>query len=416
MSEKTKISRKNNGLSQGKKEAIRALLNEYDISSINSIEEAIKDLLRDTIKELMISEMDDVIGAQPYERTSERQNYRNGYKNKKVQSRYGELDIKVPQDRNSEYSPTIIPKGEKDISHIDEKIINLYARGISTREISEIIEDIYGFEVDDSFVSRVTDKMLPIAQEWNIRPLDSMYPVVFIDATYFSVREEGRVSKKAAYVILGINFEGIKDVLSIEVGDNESSKYWLSVMNSLKNRGLRDILILCSDRLTGIKEAIEVAYPHTQWQGCTVHLVRDTLRYISNKDRKELTTDLKTIYLSETDEKGLNNLDKVKEKWEVIYKGIMDRWYDNWDNISPMFVYSERIRKMIYTTNAIESLNSSYKRLNKSRRVFPSKNSLFKALYLSTEIILKKWTQPIKNWGIIIGEFRLIFGDERVKY
>nr|WP_269320302.1 IS256 family transposase [Oceanivirga salmonicida] len=214
---------------------------------------------------------------------------------------------------------------------------------------------------------------------------------------------------------MGINREGYKDVLSIEIGDSESSKFWFGVLNSLKIRGLKDILVLCSDRLTGIKEAIETVYPNTDWQGCIVHMIRNTLKYVSYKDLKEFTRDLKTIYKSNTEEEALNNLEKVKEKWDKKYKSCMDRWYDNWDNIAPMFSYSEGFRKIVYTTNAIESLNSQYKRLNKARTVFPSKESLFKALYLSTEQITKKWNQPIHNWGTYYLEMLVIFGRERVE-
>lgn len=400
---------------EGKKAVVNALLDNYDIHNVSDIEGALKDLLGQTLKEMLESEMDNHIGFEKNTHQDDRDNYRNGYRNKKVRSSYGEIDLEVPQDRNSSFEPTIVPKRKKDISQVENMILSLYARGNSTRDISETIYEMYGFNVDETFVSRVTDQILPIAEEWNSRPLDTVYPVVFIDATVFSVRHEGKVSKKAAYIIMGINNEGLKDVLSIEIGDTESSKYWFSVLNSLKARGVKDILVLCSDRLRGIKEAIEAVYPNTDWQGCIVHLIRNTVKYVSYKDLKELTADLKTIYNSATEEQALNNLDIIKEKWDSKYHGCMDRWYDNWDNISPMFGYSEQFRKLIYTTNAIESLNSQYKRLNKARTVFPNKKSLFKALYLATNIITKKWTQPIRNWGRYYSEILVIFGRERVE-
>lgn len=271
-------------LSEGKRKAIQAFIDEYDLKDGRQVQDALKDLLGDTIKALMESEMEQHIGNK-YETDDKRDNYRNGYKTKKVRSNYGEFELAVPQDRNSTFNPVVLPKREKDISKIDNTILSMYARGSSTKEISDVINEIYGFEIDESFVSSTTDKILPIAQEWQARPLERVYPIVFIDATHFSVREDGKVSKKAAYVILGVDLEGRKDVLSIEIGDNENSRFWLGVLNNLKNRGVKDILILCSDRLKGIKEAIETAYPSTQWQGCIVHMIRNTLKYVNYKDK-----------------------------------------------------------------------------------------------------------------------------------
>lgn len=402
-------------VNKDKVNVVKQLIQMYDLNSVKDIQDALKDLLGETIKEMMETEMDDHIGSLKNEQNLDRNNYRNGYKEKKILSNLGEMSISVPQDRNSTFDSYIVPKRQKDISEIDQKIINMYGRGMTTNDISNTIEEIYGFTVDDSFVSRVTDKILPIAEEWKNRPLDSVYPVVFIDATVFSVRDEGKVTKKAVYVIMGINRDGYKDVLSIEIGDTESSKFWFGVLNSLKTRGVKDIFVICSDRLKGIKEAIEAVYPNSDWQGCIVHMIRNTMKYVSYKHYKELTNDLKTIYKANNEEEALKNLEKVKDKWDKVYKGCMDRWYDNWDNIAPMFGFSEKLRKIIYTTNAIESLNSQYKKLNKSRVVFPNKVSLFKALYLSTEKITKKWSQPIRNWGICYSEIIVIFGRERVE-
>lgn len=400
---------------EGLRNVARQLIAEYNPNSVLDIQEALKDLLGQTIKEMMEAEMEEHIGSSKNEQNLDRDNYRNGYKDKKVTSNLGEFNISVPQDRNSTFDSYIVPKRQKNISEIDQKIINMYGRGMSVNDISETIEEIYGFTVDESFVTRVTDKILPLAEEWKSRPLDSVYPVVFIDATVFSVRDEGKVGKKAAYVIMGINREGIKDVLSIEIGDTESSKFWFAVLNSLKARGVKDILVLCSDRLSGIKEAINAVYPNADWQGCIVHMIRNTIRYVSYKHLKELTKDLKTVYSANTEEEALRNLDIVKEKWDKVYKGCMDRWYDNWDNISPMFSYGEEFRKLVYTTNSIESLNAQYKKINKSRVVFPNKNALFKSLYLATIKITKKWTQPIRDWGKCYSEIAVIFGRERIE-
>lgn len=402
-------------LTEGKGEIISRLIDEYDIKTAKDIHNALKDLMGGTIKAMLEAEMEDHVGSSYYERrnndgeTSE--NYRNGYKPKTVKSSMGDFSIDVPQDRDSSFNPILLPKRSKDISEIEEKIIRMYARGFTNADITQTIDEIYGFRLDESLITNITNKIIPEAEEWKTRVLDKVYPVIFIDATVFSVREEGRVSKKAAYIIIGIGIDGIKDVLSIEIGDSESSKYWVSVLNSLKSRGLKDIFIICSDRLTGIKEAIQAVYPMADWQGCMVHMVRNTLKYVSYKDKKEFANDLKTIYKSITEEEALSRLDDVKYKWDKKYPGCMDRWYNNWDNISPMFSYSDSIRRIIYTTNAIESLNSSYKRINKARSVFPNKTSLFKALYLATTVITKKWTMPIRDWGVIYSELLITFRD-----
>lgn len=287
----------------------------------------------------------------------------------------------------------------------------MYAKGMTVRQISETIEDIYGFEVSEGMVSDITDKLLPRIEEWQNRPLSAVYPIVFIDAVHFSVRDDGVIRKLAAYVVLGINEDGKKEVLTIAIGENESSKYWLSVLNSLKNRGIKDILILCSDNLAGIKEAIAAAFPSTEQQRCIVHMVRNTLKYVANKDMKAFAKDLKTIYTAPDEESASRQLEFVREKWEGQYANAMKRWHDNWDAISPIFKFSKEVRTAFYTTNAIESLNSSYRRLNRQRNVFPSSQALLKALYLATFEIVKKWTVPIRNWGKIRGELAVMYPE-----
>ena len=320
-------------MTEGKRNIIQGLLQEYDIETADDIQDALKDLLSGTLKEMMETEMDDHLGYEKYERSDEK-NYRNGTKSKRVRSKYGEFEVDVPQDRNSSFDPKVLPKRQKDISAIDDKIISMYAKGMTTRQISETIEDIYGFEVSEGMVSDITDKLLPQIEEWQNRPLASVYPIVFIDAVHFSVRDDGVIRKLAAYVVLGINEDGKKEVLTIVIGENESSKYWLSVLNSLKNRGVQDILILCSDGLAGMKDAI-----------------------------------------------------------------------------SPIFKFSKDVRTAFYTTNAIESLNASYRRLNRQRSVFTSSQALLKALYLATFEATKKWTMPIRNWGKVRGELTIMYPD-----
>lgn len=395
-------------MTEGKRNIIQQLLQEYDIETAEDIQDALKDLLGGTIKEMMEAEMDDHLGYQKSER-SDSDDYRNGYKSKRVNSSYGSMDIDVPQDRKSTFEPQIVKKRQKDISGIDQKIISMYAKGMTTRQISETIEDIYGFETSEGFISDVTDKILPQIEDWQNRPLDEVYPILYIDAIHYSVRDNGVIRKLAAYVILGINTEGKKEVLSITVGDNESSKYWLSVLNELKNRGVKDILIICADGLSGIKEAIAAAFPKTEYQRCIVHQVRNTLKYVPNKDRKAFASDLKTIYHASDEEKARMALDRVTEKWTAKYQNSMKRWYDNWDAITPIFKFSPDVRKVIYTTNAIESLNSTYRKLNRQRSVFPSDTALLKALYLATFEATKKWTMSIRNWGQVYGELSIMY-------
>ena len=395
-------------MTEGKRNIIRQLLQEYDIESAQDIQDALKDLLGGTIKEMMEAEMDNHLGYSKSER-SDSDDYRNGYKSKRVNSSYGSMEIEVPQDRRSTFEPQVVKKRQKDISDIDQKIISMYAKGMTTRQISDTLEDIYGFEASEGFISDVTDKILPQIEDWQHRPLSEVYPVLFIDAIHYSVRDNGVIRKLAAYVILGINLEGHKEVLTIEIGENESSKYWLSVLNGLKNRGVKDILILCADGLTGIKEAIAAAYPQTEYQRCLVHQVRNTLKYVADKDKKIFANDLKSIYHAATEAAALEELERVTEKWSEKYPNAMKSWHQNWDVITPIFKFSSAVRKVIYTTNAIESLNATYRKLNRQRSVFPSATALLKALYLSTFEATKKWSMPVRNWGQVYGELSIMY-------
>lgn len=397
-------------MTENKRNIISALLEEYEIHSAADIQEALKDLLGSTIQDMLESEMNEHLGYNKYEH-SDTPNYRNGRKTKKIKSSYGEMEIDVPQDRESTFEPKIVKKRQKDISEIEEKVIGLYTRGMSTRQIKDTIFDIYGFEISEGLVSDITDKMLPKIEEWQNRPLSTVYPIIFIDAVHFSVRDNGIIKKLAAYVILGVNKDGYKEVLSIEIGDNESSKYWLGVLNNLKNRGVQDIMVICADGLTGIKESIATAFPQAEYQRCIVHQVRNTLKYVANKDKKEFAKDLKSIYHAPNEETGFSNMEKVSEKWEQKYPNSMKSWRENWDCVSPIFKFSASVRKVIYTTNAIESLNSCYRRLNRQRSVFPSNKALLKVLALSTFEITKKWNLPLRNWGVVYGEFSIMYGE-----
>lgn len=402
--------RKREPMSKVKKNIIAELIKEYDIKTAKDIEDALRDLMGGTIQEMLEAELDEHLGYRSYER-SDSSNYRNGKKTKKIRGNLGETEIEVPQDRDGTFETKVVKKRQKDISGIEQKIISLYAKGMTTRQISDTIEDIYGFEVSDGMVSDITDRLLPQIEDWQKRPLDEVYPIVFIDAVHFSVRDNGQIRKLAAYVILAVSLTGHKEVLSIHIGENESAKYWLGVLNELKNRGVKDVLVICADGLSGIKEAVNAAFPQTELQHCIVHQVRNTLKYVGAKNKKAFANDLKTIYHAPSEEAALKKLERVTEKWEKDYPNAMKSWYKNWDVISPIFKFSVDVRKVIYTTNAIESLNSGYRRLNKQRSVFPSDTALLKALYLATHEITKKWTMPLRNWGRVLGELEIMYPD-----
>ena len=397
-------------LTEGKKEIIAKLISEYNIETATDIQDALADLLGGTIKGMMEAEMEDHLGYEKSQR-SDSDNARNGYKSKRVRSSYGEFNVDVPQDRNSTFEPKVVGKRQKDIYEIDSKIIAMYGRGMTTRQISEQIEDIYGFDVSESFVSDVTNKIIPEIEEWQVRPLDSIYPILFIDAVHFSVRKDKSIQKHAAYVVLGINSDGKKDVLGLYIGENESSKYWLGILNELKSRGVKDVMVLCADGLTGIKESIAVAFPNTEYQRCIVHQVRNTLKHVPYKDKKSFANDLKTIYHADNEKIAYENMQEITDKWNGKYPNAMKSWETNWDAISPIFKFSKEVRKVIYTTNAIESLNSTYRRLNSQRSVFPSEIALLKALYLATKTAIKKWKQPLRNWATVYGEFQIMYGE-----
>ena len=364
----------------------------------------------DTIKEMMEAEMTDHLGYEKSER-SDNTDYRNGYKSKKINTSYGSMEIEVPQDRNATFEPKVVKKRQKDISDIDQKIISMYAKGMTTRQISETLEDIYGFEASEGFISDVTDKILPQIEEWQNRPLDEIYPVLFIDAIHYSVRENGIIRKLAAYVILGINLEGRKEVLSIQVGENESAKYWLSILNGLKNRGVDDILITCIDGLTGFPEAISAVYPKTEVQQCIIHQIRNSTKYVSYKDIKALMVDLKKVYGAVDEETALYELENFAAKWDAKYPKISTSWRAHWAELSTYFKYPQSIRTLIYTTNAIENFNRQLRKVTKSKAVFPNDDSLLKMLYLAQMDITRKWTGRRRDWGEIHSQLEIFFAD-----
>lgn len=338
-------------------------------------------------------------------------NSRNGYSSKRLKTTDGEMEINVPRDRNNDFEPLLIPKNQTRFPDMDEKIISLYSRGMSTRDIQEQLLDLYGTEVSPTLISNVTNEVIDEVKAWQSRPLDRLYPIVYLDALVIKVQQDKRIINKAFYLALGVNVDGQKELLGIWVSQNEGAKFWLNVLTELKNRGVEDILIACVDGLTGFPEAIHAAYPNTQVQLCIVHMVRNSLRYVGWKKRKEVAADLKTIYTAKTLEEAELALSSFSEKWDSEFPSISRSWLNHWESITPFFDYPDEIRKVIYTTNAIESLNMSIRKVIKNKRVFPSDEAALKLLYLALKNISKKWTMPIRDWGAAMNQFMIMFED-----
>lgn len=343
-------------------------------------------------------------------------NTRNGKSSKTIKGEFGKLPIEVPRDRDSSFEPVIIPKGQTRFTGFDDKIISLYSRGMTTREIQGHLEDIYGVDVSPSLISTVTDAVADEVKIWQNRPLDAVYPIVYMDAIRVKVRDNGHVLNKAVYLAIGITMDGVKEVLGMWVAQNEGAKFWLQVVTELKNRGVQDIFIACVDGLKGFPEAIETVFPQTQVQLCLVHMVRNSLKYVSWKQRKEVAADLKTIYQAPTAEQAEMELMAFEEKWDETHPSISQSWRRNWGNITPFFAYSPEIRKVIYTTNAIESLNMSLRKVTKNRASFPTDEAMLKLLYLALNNIAKKWTMPIRDWKAALNRFSILFGDRMPAY
>ncbi len=387
------------------------IVKKYDAKTGKDLNQIMRDFMGPVIQKMLEAEMESKIGYEKSERTDV-DNYQNGYyPERRINTDYGQMPVKVPRDRNNEIESDLLPKYSRNINGFEDKVIKMYGLGMSDRQIQEQIDELFGGKLSADMISDITDKIIPEIQDWQKRKLDKMYPVVFIDAIHFSVKDNGQVVKKAAYIILGVDMDGIKQVLSIVVGENESAKMWLTILNDLKNRGVQDILILCSDGLTGIKEAIGTVYPKTEYQRCIVHQIRNSLKYVKHDNKKELARDLKRVYSSSTAEQGFEVLLELEEKWGKKYPNAIRSWQDNWDSLSTLFQYSQELRRVMYTTNAIESLNSSYRRANRNRVVFPTNMSLLKTLYLATVNIEKKWTVRHKDWDIILSQLNILYPD-----
>ena len=395
----------------------RAKIRELLLSSNISSMEDIQDLFKETIAEFMESgleaELDDELGYGRYDyRNKDTDNSRNGHSCKTLRTSYGDVEVAVPRDRKGEFEPQLLKKKQTSISQdIEEKILSMYAKGMTTGDIETHIQDIYGIEVSDTTISRITDKILPIAKEWQQRPLEAVYAVVFLDAIHYHVRSEGQIVKKAVYIALGINLDGKKDVLGMWVGENESAKYWTTVLNGLKNRGVEDIFIACTDNLTGFSAAIGAVFPKTEIQNCIIHQLRNSSKYVSYKDIKELMADLRSIYAAVDEPAALDALDAFSAKWETKYPKISRSWRENWANLSTYFKYPQEVRRLIYTTNSIEGFNRQLRKVTKTRSVFPTDDSLFKMLYLAMVDITKKWTGRQRDWSKIHAQLSIYFAE-----
>ena len=373
-------------------------------------------LVKDVLENILEAEMDEHLGRDKYQRQSDiepgERNYRNGYSQKNLRSSFGDVDLDIPRDRKSEFEPQIVKKYETVCNELDKKIISLYAKGMTTSDIQAEIEDLYGITISPSMVSKITDKVIATATEWQNRMLDKIYPIVYLDAMYFKVRSNGKIVNKAVYICLGYTMEGYKDILGLWVDEAEGAKFWLGICNDLKNRGVKEILIACMDGLKGLPQAIQTVFPSANIQTCIVHQIRNSIKYIASKDKKSFMKDLKEVYKAPTEELALAQLDKLKETWGNSYGMVIDSWDNNWNNLSTFFDFSPRIRKMIYTTNALEGFNRQVRKYTKSRTIFPTDESLNKCVYLATMEIMEKWTQPVPNWGATLAELTLFFTEE----
>ena len=383
------------------------------ITDVAGVQELFKEMVSSVLENGLEGELDEELGYSKYDyRSKETDNSRNGHSEKTLKSSLRDIEIQVPRDRKSEFEPQLVKKHQTTLSgDIEEKILSMYAKGMTTADIEAHIREIYGLSVSDTTISRVTDKILPVVREWQQRPLESVYAVVFMDAIHFHVRSEGQIMKKAVYIAIGVQMDGVRDVLGMWVGENESAKFWLGILNGLKNRGVRDILIACVDGLTGFPNAIEAVFPQTEIQQCIIHQIRNTTRFVSYKDIKLLMADLKLVYQAVDEQTALHELDAFEGKWGARYPKIAVSWRANWANLATYFKYPQEVRTLIYTTNSIENFNRGLRKVTKSKAVFPSDDALLKMLYLAMMDITKKWTGRRKDWGQIHSQLEIFFAD-----
>ena len=399
--------------------APKDLLKEYvrsqQFSSTAEIMQAMKEMFRDVIEQVMEVEMDDELGRQRCQRSEEAEeqarNYRNGYSKKTVKTQLGEVEIKVPRDRQGNYEPKIISKYDRNAEGMEEKVLAQYACGMSQRDISEQIKELYGVEISPELVSKISEKIMPEVTSWQNRPLERVYPFVFMDAIHYKVKEDHRYITKAAYVVLGITMDGRKDILGVWIGEHESSKFWLNVLNDLKSRGVMDVYLFCTDGLCGMMQAIEAVFPNSRLQRCIVHQVRSSTRYVSYKDIKQVIADLKKIYTAVTLDEAEENLLAFGDRWRGQYPSCVKSWEENWEVLSTFFEYPLEIRKIIYTTNIIEGLNRQFRQITKNKPSFTNDDSLRRMLYLASQRIMKHWNARCRNWDLVLNQLELMFAE-----
>lgn len=398
---------------EARREKIRELLQVSNIGSMADIQNLFKETIAEFMENGLEAELDEDLGYSKYDyKNKEGTNSRNGHSQKTLKTSFGNIEIETPRDRNGEFEPQLLKKNQTSITQeVEEKILSMYAKGMTTGDIETHIKDIYGLDVSDTTVSRITDKILPIAKEWQQRPLESIYAVVFLDAIHYHVRSEGQIVKKAVYIAIGIDLDGKKDVLGMWVGENESAKFWATVLNGLRNRGVEDIFIACTDNLNSFSDAIAAVYPKTDIQNCIIHQLRNSSKYVSYKDLKALMADLKAVYAAPDEASALAALEFFSGKWDKKYPKISQSWQSNWANLSTYFKFPAELRKLIYTTNAIEGFNRQLRKVTKSKSVFPTDDSLFKMLYLAMIDITKKWTGRRQDWSQIHAQLSVFYAD-----
>ena len=408
------MARKNRTPEENERRAkIRELLQVGNISSMEDIQNLFKETIAEFMENGLEAELDEELGYSKYDyRNKETDNSRNGHSSKRLKTSFGDVDVSVPRDRKGKFEPQLLKKNQTSISQdVEEKILSMYAKGMTTADIETHIHDIYGLEVSDTTISRITDKILPIVREWQQRPLESVYAIVFMDAIHYHVRSEGQIVKKAVYIAIGIDLDGHKDVLGMWVGENESAKFWATVLNGLRNRGVQDIFIACTDNLTGFSTAINAVFPKTDIQNCIIHQLRNSSKYVSYKDIKKLMADLKAVYAASDEQSALAALDEFEENWGKKYPKIAPSWRENWANLSTYFKFPQEVRRLIYTTNTIEGFNRQLRKVTKSKSVFPTDDSLLKMLYLAMMDITKKWTGRRMDWSMIHAQLTVYYGD-----
>ena len=372
----------------------------------------IKNLVKGLSEQILQAELTEHLGYDKHAAEGQNSgNSRNGSSMKTVQSDFGDIELEIPRDRNAEFEPKLVPKHQMQLGKIDEIIVSLYAKGLSTRDIKEHLEELYGLQASPTFISNITERVREMAIEWQSRPLENIYVIVYLDAIYYKIREDAKVISKAAYTCLGIDKNGHKDLLGIWIDQSEGANFWLSVLTDLRNRGVEDILIACVDGLKGFPEAIQTIFPQTEVQQCIIHQIRNSLRYVASKNQKEFIKDLKTVYQSTTLEAAELALSRLEEKWGQKYPIVLSSWKNNWPNLSIYFKYPEEIRRLIYTTNIVEGLHRQMRKVTKTKSLFPHDDALKKMLFLAYLDIQKKWTMPVANWAFIISQLSIIFKD-----